>query len=185
MMSERPGAPLWERRENPSRFCGHDKRSHPGMSSVIFRLESGHWMVLKQKTGRTESVSASCGSGVADKVSRPWKLRTTNQTGLSYLNQCGRRGTHRGRVSRRSSSRYHGSSERGPQPPSAHWVAPRGTVAAGRGDAPIAAGAGAAADIGSQAGQHRGQNVPRWNSGLCIFSARPPHKRHALLTIAD
>jgi hypothetical protein len=37
----------------------------------------------------------------------------------------------------------------------------------------------------AQTGQHRGQKVPRWNRGRCIFSARPPHVRQGLVTLAD
>jgi hypothetical protein len=182
-MSERPGASLWRKREAPRVSVATISDLTPGMSSVIFRLESDHWVVLKQKTGRTKFVSGSCGSAVTDKVSKPWKLCATIQTCLSYLNQCGRRGTHRGRTSRRSSSRYHGSLERGPQPASIHCVAPCATVLPGEGA--TAAGTGAATSFGAQAGQHRGQKEPRWNNGRCIFSARPPHIRHALFTSAD
>ena len=36
-----------------------------------------------------------------------------------------------------------------------------------------------------QAGQQRGQKVPRWNTGWCIFSARPPQLLQAAVTIPD
>jgi hypothetical protein len=41
------------------------------------------------------------------------------------------------------------------------------------------------ASFGAQTTQHRGQKGPRWNMGWCIFSARPPHVRHGLVTFAD
>ena len=41
------------------------------------------------------------------------------------------------------------------------------------------------AAFGAQTTQHRGQNIPRWNIGWCIFSARPPHIKHGLVTFAD
>ena len=48
-----------------------------------------------------------------------------------------------------------------------------------------APGVGLPPAIAAQAGQQRGQNVPRWNMGRCMFSARPPHIRHGLVTAAD
>jgi len=41
------------------------------------------------------------------------------------------------------------------------------------------------AAFGAQTTQHRGQNIPRWNIGWCIFSARPPHMRQAPVMFAD
>jgi hypothetical protein len=36
-----------------------------------------------------------------------------------------------------------------------------------------------------QTGQHFGQKTPRWNTGWCIFSARPPQLLQAAVTIPD
>jgi hypothetical protein len=75
---------------------------------------------------------------------------------VAYLNHFGRRGTHLGRGSYRS-SRYHGSSGCGPQPPSFHCVAPSTAGLTGRG----AGAAAATAGLRTQTGQQRGQNDPR------------------------
>jgi hypothetical protein len=36
-----------------------------------------------------------------------------------------------------------------------------------------------------QTGQHFGQNVPRWKTGWCIFSARPPQLQQAAIKNPD
>ena len=72
---------VMEKREAPRVSVATISDLTPGMSSVIFRLESDHWVVLKQKTGRTEFVSGFCGSRCA-KVSKPWKLCATSETCL-------------------------------------------------------------------------------------------------------
>ena len=89
-------------------------------------------------------------------------------------------------------SRYHGStyrpsaSWRGPQPSSAHWERPsaNGIVGLGSGIS-VAALTAVAVAATLQMGQQRAQNDPRWNMGRCIFSDRPPHIRHALVTAVD
>jgi hypothetical protein len=44
---------------------------------------------------------------------------------------------------------------------------------------------GAATAFSPHTGQHFGQNVPRWKTGWCIFSARPPQAVQAAVTIPD
>ena len=39
--------------------------------------------------------------------------------------------------------------------------------------------------LGPHTGQQRGQNIPRTNTGWCIFSARPPQFEQAASTIPD
>jgi hypothetical protein len=60
-----------------------------------------------------------------------------------------------------------------------------GTLCGSRPKVDAVAMPAAAALFGAQTGQHRGQKVPRWNIGRCIFSARPPHLRQGLVTFAD
>jgi hypothetical protein len=51
----------------------------------------------------------------------------------------------------------------------------------------LSAGAAAcgAVALGPHTGQQRGQNIPRTNTGWCIFSARPPQFEQAAFTIPD
>jgi hypothetical protein len=57
----------------------------------------------------------------------------------------------------------------------------------GRDTKPRGGGAGAddCSGFAEQTGQHFGQYVPRAKTGVCIFSAWPPHCWHGPFTVAD